>query len=629
MIRLESDKGNLDLSPETEIPWRIINPFFEESEDFSPQLSLPFTLPMTANNQRILSYAEQLQVSVYAKTIQVTVYVQGVLFFRGALNILRPGSNGYSVNITYDRKSINTDKSIRAFSFGGARASSSLAAARTAANNLDYPFTDYVFPEVKNNEEKKNVEYGGSQLTINDYHGATMAYSDTELVTPMPFINYVIKQLLSELGGIKADGSLFSQIEDLIIENPVVTNTMVGEKLKLTTIYDPARHQFDNSFKELEFRIDASGLNYNVNTGAIISFELFEYPATAMFPVIPHTITYTVQAMDIGNPSQLLQNIWNAILTASGAFMLRDQNWAHPTSPWFIMAHASRFDFTNDTRNAKAYEVAVQYQKSGTHLYNDIQVGKHLPNMKVKEFINAIKNGLNLTLFYNMATNTITFTPRKEQLTTHKYKDYSHKLVAGYEKEIVETSNYRFVFQNDKTDQETADESTWYATNHSEYNALGYKEFNIAMACPKVDITAGWATVKKPLIKYSDTEDPEFTLRLLKWKGMTTVMGITYPKANNDGLTPNEMYDTWFREWYRATKLGREIADMNLALTLDDILYFNPELKWKVLHNMYIWKEIEMPIRMDGIGISRVRLMRIPANANIFNTPDGEALPPE
>ena len=89
------------------------------------------------------------------------------------------------------------------------------------------------------------------------------------------------------------------------------------------------------------------------------------------------------------------------------------------------------------------------------------------------------------------------------------------------------------------------------------------------------------------------------------------------------------MFDIWFKQWYRLTKNGRDLADFDIALDINDLLKFDPELKWKVLHNNYIWKEIETNLTMQGIEPSRVRLLNLPAMANIYNTADGEALPPE
>ena len=142
MIRLKLTDGELDLSPTTVVPWRTINPFFEEEEEFSPQFSLPFQLPLTSNNQKLLQYADQLQVSTYDKTFPCIMYYAGVLFFRGQLNILKAGSNGYRVSLSFDKSIMDTSRSIRSFSFGGPRANEADLSYRDVANGLNYPSTD-------------------------------------------------------------------------------------------------------------------------------------------------------------------------------------------------------------------------------------------------------------------------------------------------------------------------------------------------------------------------------------------------------------------------------------------------------------------------------------------------------
>lgn len=636
MIRLQTEHGDFDLSPTTNIPWQTINPFFEESEDFAPQFSLPFRLPLTANNQILLGYAEQLQVSDYAKSITTSLYVGGVFFFKGSLNILRPGTKGYEVNLTYNKKDIDTSKSLRDFEYGGARNAAADSAARTAANLLNHPQTDFVWPQFYNEASEKNKLFNGSTILLNDFHGATAAYNNKELVTPMPFLNYVLKQVFKEMGGIDAVGSFFEQAIDKVIYNPVVANTMTNEGVNMYTSSEDL--EFDLQYKEMKIGIDDANTYYNITTGAYIQFAFYQYPVGAAGPVTQRLVTYTITPPDVINPQTLLQNVWAAIQAISPAFVLRYQNWADPVNPYFIFANAIRTIKNNELINNQA-KAQINYFPFGNYSYNDVLINKHLPDITVKDFINAVKNAFNLTLFYNMSTQVITFTPRKRQLETAAYKDYTDKLITEWDKEILETSNYRFVFANDKDDARTVDETTWYATNHSEHNAKGFKEFVSDLAAPFVELYSPpvfgttndrMPTISQQLYKYSDTEVPKFTLRLLNWKGVVIdLSGLPFPKADDTGLTPNEMYDDWFKDWYRATKLGRELADFNMMLNLEDLRSFDPELKWKVIHNMYVWKSIETPITMTGLGQSRVRLMRIPSNQNTYNTANGEAIAPE
>ena len=127
---------------------------------------------------------------------------------------------------------------------------------------------------------------------------------------------------------------------------------------------------------------------------------------------------------------------------------------------------------------------------------------------------------------------------------------------------------------------------------------------------------------------YSDEDLVNFSLRLLKWQGNSLdSFGGQLPLANDEGLTPNEMFTTWFKDWYRVTKLGRDYVNFRMTLSLQDLIHFDPSKKWRVMHNNYIWKKIEVPISINGIGVAEVQLMRINNIANIFsNSAEGDVL---
>lgn len=563
------------------------------------------------------------------------MYYAGVLFFRGQLNILKAGSNGYRVSLSFDKSIMDTSRSIRSFSFGGPRANEADLSYRDVANGLNYPSTDFVWPMFKNLHPSKNKVFNGGNTTINFNNGSTSAPLNKELATPMPFLNYVTKQLFKEMGGIDANGSFFDQVTDKVIYNPVVANTMADEQLKLYTDCDPTKHQFDLQYKEMEIGIDDADTYYNISVGAKVTCAIYRWPSGSSGGVTPYAFSYTIQLADIGSPQTLLQNIWAGIQALSGLFVLREQQWADPVNPRFVIANAGRSIVSISELQKKR---GIDYYPAGTYTYNDVEIGKHLPDITVRNFVNYVKDAFNLTLFFNPANNVITFTPRVFQINTNKYKDYTSKLIRDYDKEVLETKDYRFVFENDTDDDNTKDETLWYATNHAEYNSSTYTEFPIKLATPKVESlqnpttlgTLEMANVQQQMYKYDDVEVPKFTLRLLTWKGFVSDgFGNTVPQATSEGLTPNEMFDIWFKQWYRLTKNGRDLADFDIALDINDLLKFDPELKWKVLHNNYIWKEIETNLTMQGIEPSRVRLLNLPAMANIYNTADGEALPPE
>lgn len=634
MIRLVTDRGDLDLSADTRIEWIVTNPFFEVDDEFVPQLSLPFLLPLTANNQRLMGYAEDLQVCDYDLSIGVNMLVDGILFFRGRLNLLMPRNDGYQCSLGYDRAVIDTRRSIRDFNYGGARSGAGTAANRTAANNLFWPNTDFVWPHVWNVKETGNEEYGGWPILLNNFSAG--AYT-SEIAVPMPFLIYVMRQIFLEMGGIDVRG-IFWESEDIkkkIIYNPVVANTMTGESIRIYASYDSNYHKNNAAGRNFIVGIhEASAMN--IQAGATIVQVFEEYPAGAWAPMNTHTLTYTVVAGDVGNSQQLLQNMWTAMSALVPGWVLVGQDWADPDEPYFVVQEGRWFNaLSSGVVSDKSF---MEYHPFGAFTYNNVLVAKHLPDVSVRDFVNAVKDGFNVTLFYNSVPNTLTFTPRKTQLNTQEYKDYTEKMLLDYEKEVVRTEVTKFVFENDTTDARADAEADWCAKNSPGWDNPNAKEYRIGWGHVKrfANLKNGYlsylgtgdmAMVNQKLSKYSDEDVPDFSLRLMHWNGMVPdSLSNNYPKGDDYFLTPDQIYTLWFKEWYEATILGREMTKFRLMLTLRDIIDFDPRLKWKMRHNMYVWKEIRMPITMRGVEPSTVIAMRIRANGNVLNTVSGDVV---
>jgi len=640
MIRLLTENGDLDLLPSTTINWVIQNSFFEDGDSFVPQLALPFTLPITPNNENLLQFSNHFQVSGYDLSIRITMLIGGVVWFRGMLNLIEPSDEGFSCSLGYDRKELDTSKSLRIFDYGGVRTGSCTDAKRTADNTKTYPEIDYAWPHVWNAEPTKNIAFnhGGSSL-INDFSYGY--YNAMELASPMPFLVYVLKQIFTEMGGITVVGKLLESSDFLkkLIYNPVVTNTMTNEKLEMYVEYDANFHAYNVSDRVLKIGIH-NATTMNLAIGASVIFEIEEYPNLAHSPKTTHVVFYTVVAGDVGNSEQFLKNIWAYIQTLSGSFTLASENWADANEPFLFFKEAAHFSsntlFSPLITNGNILTRAVNYNSSGGFTYNDVLLSKHMPDISVKEFIDAIKDAFNCTLFFNSVTKVLIFTPRKFQTQNLEYKNYTSKVNIGYKKEILKTQRYKFVFQNDKSDSAIDAEEDWCAKNYKNWDAADVQEIQIGLGHVKrysnlpngaLGALGDMCFVKQQLYKYSDTETPKFSLRLMHWQGMVNdSFSNPYPKADDYFLTPDQLYTLWYSEWYRATILGREIPEFKIMLTMDDILNFDPTLKWKIFHNNYIWKEIVMPISMKGIGESTVKLMRIPSNSNTFNTLSGEAL---
>ena len=629
MIKIETPEGYFDLSPNTQFTYVIENAFFEEDEDFSAPLSLPFTLPNTQKNARLLGYADNLQVSFYPTTVPIIIYIEGALFFRGQLNVWRPGNKGYQVSVGFNKKEIDTSKSIREFEYGGVRTGVTDKIIRDADLYKVYPDIDYNWPQFWNVSPELNDRFAGSRLEINYWGGTANAFDNKEIAIPMPYLRYVLEQLFSELNGIKIEGSWLESIKQYIIYNPIVVNTMEDYKLKLYFLTDPSRLQYDTQALEMEIGIDDADTFFNVAVGDYIPIPNI-YKATyssGAWSFSPSPFTYTVTPPDVGNPGILLDNIFTYMDSLYGPITQTERDYSSASNKRMVIKHWSTLN--NRGRTVQANKVFATYKTFGNLTYNDIEIANHLPDISVSDFINALKDGFNLSMNFNPALNKLTITPRKDLLLNNEVKNYTAKTLKDYEKEVNLTKNYRFVWVNDEADEETADRLNfrWHANNHPESAYIGTEELPLALATTKNELqdNTGGGQIEMPKVSqkmgaYGDDDLVAFTFRLLKWQGVTPDnFGGMLPLANDEDLTPNAMFNLWFKDWYRVTKLGRDYVNFRMNLSLQDILHFEPQKKWRVMHNNYIWKKIEIPITMKGLQVANVQLMRINNIANIFS----------
>src|SRR6476620_6193526 len=84
-IGIQIDGEYLDLLPNTVLELEEENPFLQLEESVIGQYSLPFSVPCSETNMRLLGYPNTLQIRKSATGIAAILFVDGVQHSRGTI----------------------------------------------------------------------------------------------------------------------------------------------------------------------------------------------------------------------------------------------------------------------------------------------------------------------------------------------------------------------------------------------------------------------------------------------------------------------------------------------------------------------------------------------------------------
>lgn len=195
---LLTDTGEyLDLAPETEIVWLEVNNVFVFDNVFAVPGSYPFKLPHTAGNAKKLSHVEQPQTHTDVVSLPCRLMVADAFFFDGQLNILQSlRGQFYDVSITINRGTLQPEKMLKDYDFGGDRnipygedGYTQWPELPSVTAGYFYPDRDYTIAPVY--EDKDALSF-----YLNEWNTTTQLHSG--LLYPYPYLIYVLKRVLLE-----------------------------------------------------------------------------------------------------------------------------------------------------------------------------------------------------------------------------------------------------------------------------------------------------------------------------------------------------------------------------------------------------------------------------------------------
>lgn len=627
MISIKTKNNEFfDLYPDTKIQWVRQNPFFREEVDFDAEVSMPFDLPWTPNNSRLLEFAEQLQTNSYLYQVDATVEFNGNEYYKGILTVLKGSRKSFTIAITHNLKQLNLDKLLTELPFE--TPFSGAVPDKTDLNTTTdefYPSVKFQFPEVANFNPDYVRDF--AQVKSNAFHyfnlyePATGTFQDNTIPVPMVFWEYIldlIQDALS-LSNITGMWRLKCRSENYLLYNQVHIAD-ANPTLKITSFGGDPIFQSNGVgsdiklyFRGIGYSIKTDVFNVPVNTVIDLTIEIYDVNG----PVTTISISHTVVSGDLVNDEvSLLQALETDILAANGNFS--SSGVQRSTANGYGSLHLT-WNVSGQYVSEEDSVVAVTFP-AGQFNYHPIDLSKHVPNISIRDAFSIVQDWFCLAFDYNIRRNELVITERKDLLSTEE-KDYTSKLNGDLIAEINDAVQYDITWENDESDLKVENIGDKTIKSYTDANGLGVTEVNIKSGTTHEENlvnssgggTGDLISVNQQVGDY-DANLVEPTFRLIKYLGyIPNSLGGSwpYPAATNDSLKPQECYEQYWEPWINFIKSSRKDFEAQFFLDYNDLISFDSRLRWRVQSNVLIWREIRTTMTMIGIEPSTVKLKKI------------------
>ncbi len=629
-IILENGK-KLILEANTQIEWVRENMFFEKDVQLRGKFSYPFSINREANSE-VLNFPDLIEAQLNAIKIGATVNIFGNEFYKGQINILDWDDTMINISISRNTDSFNTDLYIDELDLG-VYVDIADFGSRNADRAKVYPEVDYAFPQFYN-YNKENIEKYGTQanestfILVNWQNGNTEDALGEEIAIPMFYVLSVLDKILKNFG--IALKSLLINNEDF--KKKLIFNTTVprDDVQYVGTIH------LNPDWNYTEYAMVFATEDLDIPVGTIYSFRVVEWNYSAI--VNQFDVVYTVTSMDIaGGTSAILQSIRDEILTVATNTVVIGEYYTGTISR--DNPFGFNLQFNNGNRIAIVFRedniVSVnqltagttpgepnelftrQYlpYKIGTILFEtNVLLQKHLPHITVSEFLIALKNTFNLSIDMDELNDVMVVNFRNAYISDVLRQDFTYALLEGTEGNVEVPENIVIEMDNDSDRDELAKDLPITANNYPQASMSPSTVIQTNSGAPKIELlrnsnsgVRNQATVDMLFGDYIEKAD--FGLRFLHCHGYALdSAGFRSVFADNTGLTPNEVYTQYYKDWY----------ELMLTLRKAPTYYFNfgmVELKsnlpaiWRVKYTDFVWKRMTtvihntkgiLPTRVEG-----------------------------
>ena len=496
------------------------------------------------------------------------------------------------------------------------------------ANNGEMPF---VFPWIQTDDPTINAymnfqnQNATEPFCINQQLGTrTQLTRGYDVLCPLFRIKYTIDQLVYALNNKNTIHANSISDDDCILNNNLIfqeggnfffihpkkwdantpTSYIELQFPKFVNEFDPEDPQKPFFFQK-DFRLEV---------GDKIQFPVAFTGGTSTYSF--YDIEYTAVASDINSDGSLdlLQFPINLTL---------HMQTIEPAFTFDILRHFERYLVIRVNNCAEIPEVYKKpffiIGKDFSYTYKPIELKNHLPKQSAFDVLNTIRNYFNLVFTPDYINDVIYVFSKNNLLNSHLFKDYTEQLLEfGYT--IFEPENkMKFIYSRENKDELSKEINIIY-NEDGDFGEVSDMQINANV--PMTDLRNqddGTNSQNVKIIKVNQLFEPiainkrDFILQFCKYLGVVSLNNAEkITSADTFEIGPENVFRKEWLSWYTSFKNGREIRVVPMNLNANDIQGLNPEYKWKLGNQMYIWKEITTPITMaHGIEPSEVKLVKV------------------
>lgn len=597
MISIKINGEFIDLNTDTRISLKLKSPIFADGDIIPGSYSIPFTIPLTERNSRILNHPDVLENTTITKKYDAQLLFDHVLFNQGKLNISAPSDTELTANFLYGFQTLSESVKEKTL--------------RDITPAVVPLFTAAFTKTVTLSFQTENKDIG---LTINGF-----TYSQSVLNASDP------------------PTSLISQINAESVQNNCVASN-VGGKLQLVPYANPTdiTTPFNIKANSYDWIVETNNAAYHATVqAAIIEYydEGNEPDDIIRFPMFKNTGSYSAAEHDTlevncNLTTSIIANVPGGSDTVTGLdfgvdFQALNNNSLCPMVKLsYIMSRIEAFfniTFSGDFIGSNWYNKALLFNtnyidiplpylgdKPFIFYKNAVDVSEHLPDMKVNDFLKALQTRFNLAVYFNEQTKEVVMNYRNAIADNITYIDLtsisSTPKISGFANldglllKSPKDENDQYSFTDELfTGTEQEQEITTKCGHISQYtNTYGgnYNGFQVPIVNKKQEA--------KDLIlvfeNYGQTQ--------LAGAGTFMTCDIDEP---TDGYSFVSLEDGQWDQYIRFL-LNRKLATSTMDLQLRHLLAIDYEKKYRVAGINYLINTIDVTLSMTGIEPAKVTM---------------------
>lgn len=622
VIDIILDNGKkLLLDADTQIEWVRENMFFEKDVNLRGKYSYPFSINREANSETF-DFPDIIEAETSNIKFGCRLLIYGTEFYKGQINVLDWDNNIINIAITRDTAAFDTDQYIDELglkTYSGIADSSNINANRGKV----YPEVDYAFPQFyninkDNFESFSSVGIEAETIMANWNNGNSETTSGGEVYVPMFYVLSVIQKVFARYNlAIKTPLINDSDFKKKVVFNPILP--VLNPTIEGAIVFDSKRYTLQLKV----FCKDEQLINFPV--GTTLQWKVIEYGFSSTY--FDETfLSYTLTSTDVaGGTAAILEKIKDEMIANVPNLQLEDEDYPNDGTDYFIVSvntgrYLGAYDYYSPLTSINAITSRPDPDELDTmrvyttSLVNetDIHMNKHLPHITVSVFLSSLKNMFNLSIDLDEVNDVFYINFRKSLINTLNLRDFTSQLIEGNEGLLETAENIAIVLDHDDGNDDLAKNLRKTADNYPQAALEPITEIQTGAGTCLVEYlrnsNSGFRNQAKIDQKFGYYNAPEdFGLRFLHCYGyVADTAGFKSDFADNNGLTANEVYTNYYKDWYEFILQLRKSPTYYFDFGIIELKEQLPTI-WRVKYTDFVWKRMTTIIHnTEGILPTRV-----------------------